>query len=156
MSKKLFTRRLLAIAIIACLTLSSAFSQTLFTYGKYSVDAKDFLKAYNKNNTTPVVNKAKAISDYLDLYINSRLKIREAYDRKYDTLSHIKQEVENLRTQIAENYMNDPEMMTRLLDEAFQRNQEDISVAHIFISFRNASNIYDSTAARLKKEEVLR
>ncbi|MEI2737818.1 MAG: hypothetical protein V9F01_03425 [Chitinophagaceae bacterium] len=44
-----------------------------------------------------MVNKAKAISDYLDLYINSRLKIREAYDRKYDTLPQIKTEVENLR-----------------------------------------------------------
>jgi peptidyl-prolyl cis-trans isomerase SurA len=156
MSKKLITHRIVWIFIVACFTSGSAYAQTLFTYGKYSVDAREFLKAYNKNNTSPVVNKAKAMSDYLELYINSRLKIREAYDRKYDTLAHIKQEVENLRSQISENYMNDPDMMNRLMNEAFHRSQEDVSVAHIFISFRNASNIYDSTGARLKKEEVLR
>ncbi len=145
----------ISIIIITCFVMISASAQTLFTYGKYSVDAKEFLKAYNKNNTTPVVNKAKAVSEYLDLYINSRLKIREAYDRSYDTLPQIKQEVENLRTQISENYMNDPEMMTRLLDEAFRRSQKDIKAGHIFISFRNASNIYDTTGARLKKDDVL-
>jgi peptidyl-prolyl cis-trans isomerase SurA len=155
MSKKFFNHSILGIALIACLGSVSASAQTLFTYGNYSVDAKDFLKAYNKNNTAPVSNKAKAISEYLELYINSRLKIREAYDRKYDTLAHIKTEVENLRAQIAENYMNDPQMMARLQAEAFQRSQKDISVAHIFISFRNANGIVDSAAARLKKDDIL-
>ncbi len=143
-------------SIVACLGMITASAQTLFTYGKYSVDAKEFLKAYNKNNSQPVVNRAKAISDYLDLYINSRLKIREAYDKGYDTLPQIKTEVENLRAQISENYMNDPEMTTRMQKEAFDRSQKDIRVAHIFISSRNASGVYDTTAARLKKDEVLR
>ncbi len=150
MGKRIF------IAVITSLVMIDAGAQTLFTYGKYSVDAKEFLKAYNKNNTSPVVNKAKAVSDYLELYINSRLKIREAYDQRYDTLAQIKVEVENLRTQISENYMNDPEMMTRLTDEAFQRSQKDINVAQIFISFRNAAGQFDSTASRMKKDEVLR
>lgn len=143
-------------SIVACLGMITASAQTLFTYGKYSVDAKEFLKAYNKNNSQPVVNRAKAISDYLDLYINSRLKIREAYDKGYDTLPQIKTEVENLRAQISENYMNDPEMTSRMQKEAFDRSQKDIRVGHIFISSRNASGVYDTTAARLKKDEVLR
>lgn len=141
--------------IIACISMLAAPAQTLFTYGKYSVDAKDFLKAYNKNNTQPVVNKAKAISDYLNLYINSRLKVREAYDRKYDTLAQIKAEVENLRTQISENYMNDPTMITRMQQEAFDRSQKDIQVAHIFISFKSATRFMDTATARIKKDEVL-
>jgi peptidyl-prolyl cis-trans isomerase SurA len=141
--------------IVSCFTMMGASAQTLFTYGNYSVDAKEFLKAYNKNNTTPVVNRAKAISDYLELYINSRLKIREAYDRRYDTLPHLKMEVENLRTQISENYMNDPEMLNKLMAEAFQRSQKDINVAHIFISFRNANTLYDTAGARARKDDVL-
>jgi peptidyl-prolyl cis-trans isomerase SurA len=145
----------LLIAVIASLGIFTTSAQTLFTYGKYPVDAKDFLRAYNKNNSQPVVNKAKAISDYLELYINSKLKIREAYDKRYDTLSQIKVEVENLRIQISENYMNDPEMIARLQKEAFDRSQKDIRAGHIFISFRNASGIFDTTAARLKKDEVL-
>jgi peptidyl-prolyl cis-trans isomerase SurA len=143
------------LACLACSLAAFASAQTLFTYGKYSVDAKEFLRAYNKNNSTPVVNKAKSITDYLQLYINSRLKIQEAYARGYDTLPNLRMEVANLRTQIAENYMNDPQETNRLTREAFQRSLKDIRVAHIFISFRDAAGQLNEAAAESKKNEVL-
>jgi len=149
MYKKIFS------LLMASLLMLAASAQTLFTYGKHAVNAKEFLRAFNKNNTQPVVNKAKAVSEYLDLYINSRLKIREAYDRKYDTLPQVRAEVRNLRSQIAENYMTDPVVMARLQKEAFDRSQKDIQVAHIFISFKNAAGITDTAAANTKKDEVL-
>ena len=93
----------------------AGWSQTLFTYGNHEVSAKEFLKAYNKNNTN-TGDKARSIKEYLDLYIRSRLKIQEAYDRGYDTLPQIKSEVENLRTQIIDNYINDPETMDKLVN----------------------------------------
>jgi len=149
MNKKYF------LVCMASFLMLAGSAQTLFTYGKYSVSAKEFLRAFNKNNTQPVVNKAKAISEYLDLYINSRLKIREAYDRKFDTLPQVKTEVRGLRAQIAENYMNDPVIMERLQKEAFDRSQKDILAAHIFISFKNAGGSMDTAAASRKKEDVL-
>lgn len=94
------------------------------------------------------------MQDYLDLYINSRLKIQEAYDRGYDTLPQIKAEVANLRNQIVENYLSDPEAINRLTREAFQRSQKDIHATHIFISFTNNSGQLDTTAARNKLTEV--
>ncbi len=141
--------------IIACGNMIAASAQTLFTYGNYAADAKDFLRAYNKNNSAAVTNKAKSISDYLDLYIKSKLKVREAYDRGYDTLPNIKMEVENLRTQIAENYMTDPEIMNRLEKEAFQRSQKDIRAAHFFIAFKNSSGFIDTLAAQKKRDEII-
>ena len=78
------------------LFISAAYSQKLFTYGKYSVDAKEFLRAFEKNNSiAPAVNRSKAIKDYLDLYIKSKLKVREAYSRRYDTIPSLISEVEN-------------------------------------------------------------
>lgn len=148
-------KKFFLIAIAACLLVNAAPAQTLFTYGKYAVDAKDFLRAYNKNNTQPVTDRTKSISDYLDLYIKSRLKIQEAYERRYDTLPQIKMEVANLRTQISENYMSDPEMVSRMTNEAFQRSLKDIHVAHIFISFKNATGAVDMPAALKKRDEVL-
>jgi peptidyl-prolyl cis-trans isomerase SurA len=151
-----YMNKKLLITGISCLLMLTASAQTLFTYGKYEVDAKEFLRAYNKNNNQPVTNRAKAISDYLDLFIKSRLKIQEAYERRYDTLPQIKTEVENLRTQIAENYMADPGMATRLTQQAFQRSLKDIHVAHIFISFRNPAGAIDTIAAQKKTDEVLK
>ena len=138
-----------------CMAIASN-AQTLFTYGKYSADVKDFLRAYNKNNTKAATNKAKSISDYLDLYIKSRLKIREAYERGYDTLPQIKNEVDGLRAQIIGNYMTDPVIMNRLTKEAFQRSQKDIHAAHIFISFKNAAGIADTLAAQRKKDDIIK
>ena len=133
--------------LIACFTMAVASSQTLFTYGDYSADAKDFLRAFNKNNTATAANKTKAMRDYLDLYITSRLKIREAYNRSYDTLPQIKTDIDNLRSQIIENYLNDPAMSDKLLKEAFQRSQKDIHTGHIFISFINKVGVTDTAAA---------
>ncbi|HRF24709.1 MAG TPA: peptidylprolyl isomerase, partial [Chitinophagaceae bacterium] len=130
-------------------------AQTLFTYGNQKVSAPEFMRAYKKNNQPVVVNKAQSIREYLDLYIKSKLKIQDAYDRRYDTLPQIKQEVENLRTQISENYMTDPEMAARLKMEAFQRSLKDVHVAHIFISFKDAANKIDTPAAKIKLETVL-
>lgn len=136
-------------------SMLTASSQTLFTYGGKAVEAKEFLKAYNKNNTQPVTDKARSIREYLDLYIKSRLKIRQAYERRYDTLPQLKLEVANLRTQIADNYMTDPEIMIRLSKEAFQRSQKDIHVAHIFISFKNGIGFADTIAAQKKRDEIV-
>ena len=143
------------VALVAFSLTFTASSQALFTYGKYSADAKDFLRAYNKNNSQTTDNKAKAIRDYLELYVNSRLKIQEAYERRYDTLPQIKSEVETLRAQIIENYMSDPEAINRLTKEAFQRSLKDIHVGHIFVSFTNKAGEMDTIAAAKKLNEVL-
>jgi peptidyl-prolyl cis-trans isomerase SurA len=135
---------------------SYSFSQTLFTYGNKAVDAKEFLRTYNKNNPDKPVNKATAINDYLEQYIRSKLKTAEAYERRYDTIPGIKMEIANLRGQIADNYMTDPELMKRMQKEAFERSQKDVHFTHIFISFTNPSMLTDTIAANRKKEQVLR
>lgn len=144
--------------IVALIVLGTTFThaQTLFTYGKFKADAQEFLRAYNKNNSQTTAEKERSVRDYLDLYINSRLKVQEAYARGYDTLAQIRSEVENLRAQIIENYMSDPEAIKRLGKEAFDRSQKDIHVAHIFISFTSSgTGLPDSAAAKRKLDEVL-
>lgn len=138
------------IFLFLCCTILPASSQTLFTYGTHKADAKDFLRAFNKNNQQPASGRAHAMREYLDLYINSRLKIQQAYDRGYDSLPQIKIEVENLRSQIIENYMSDPRAIDRLTKEALQRSSKDIHAAHIFI----ADNIQDTATTKQKLGEV--
>ena len=142
-------KKWLVVIITACVMIKAS-SQTLFTYGNSSVDVKEFLRAYNKNNTTSTVNKSKAIRDYLDLYIASRLKIREAYARGYDTLPQQKEELANLRVQIMENYMSDPKIFNHLMNEAMQRSRKDLHLAHIFVSFRSAGGEPDTVASKQK------
>jgi peptidyl-prolyl cis-trans isomerase SurA len=131
---------------------TAAHSQPLFTYGKNAVSSKEFLRAFDKNNSViPAASRNAAMKEYLEVYIRSKLKIREAYARHYDTLLSIVSETENLRLQIIDNYMNDPKALDKLAKEAFVRSQKDIHAAHIFIAFAN-----DMAAADKKKDEALK
>ncbi len=145
----------LSLCVLFLAIANFSYSQTLFTYGNKSVDAKEFLRAFNKNNPNKAANKGKAINTYLEQYIRSKLKTAEAYERHYDTMPGIKIEISNLRSQIADNYMTDPEMMKRMQKESFERSQKDVRFAHIFISFANPSMLTDTVAANNKKKEVL-
>ena len=133
-----------------CTGFFSASSQTLFTYGKHKVESAEFLRAFNKNNVSGSDDKATSMKEYLDLYINSRLKVRAAYDRKMDTLSNIKDEVSGLRAQIIDNYLTDEETLNKLTEEAFKRSQKDIRISHIYIGYKNNLGLIDSVEANKK------
>ncbi|MES1216447.1 MAG: peptidylprolyl isomerase [Bacteroidota bacterium] len=148
------TKKLFVLAVATLVTLAG-WSQTLFTYGKYNVNTKEFLRAYDKNKTDTKATKSQAIKEYLDLYVRSRLKIQEAYSRGYDTLPQIKSEVDNLRQQIIDNYLNDPQSFNKLVNEALQRGQKDIHIAHIFISSKKADGSIDSVSAKQKADEAI-
>lgn len=138
--KKLFT-------VLFVLISFSLPAQTLFYYGNDSVSANEFLRAYHKNNTG--IQTEKAVKDYLHLYIASRLKVKEARQRGYDTLPQMVTDLANLRQQILPNYLDNKEAVGKLVEEAFVRSQKDIHLAHIFISFVQDGKL-DSVAA-LKK-----
>ena len=129
-----------------------ASSQTLFTYGNDSVSVKEFLQAYNKNNTT--AKNTQAFQQYLDLYIASRLKIKEALVRRYDTLPQLISDINNLRAQILPMYEKDTETLNKLVDEAFSRSQKDIHLAHIFIGYANDRGLPDSIKTREKAKKA--
>ncbi|MBS1662467.1 MAG: hypothetical protein JST68_15595, partial [Bacteroidetes bacterium] len=126
-------RKLFSIPVL-CLCLSSAASaQSVFTLDGTGTSKEEFLKAYNKNNNG---NKPtdKAYHDYLELYIRYKLKVRAAYDDRLDTLPSQRNELQNFRSQVAENYLRDETSLDRLVKEAFNRGQKDIRIAHIYIA----------------------
>ncbi|MBI1344369.1 MAG: hypothetical protein GC171_15720 [Terrimonas sp.] len=131
------------VSLLLIFMLIQAKGQTLFTYGNNKVDAKEFLKAYTKNNTDPVKDKAQSIQNYLDLYINSKLKIAEAYDMKLDTAAQFRDELANLRNQIIENYLTDSQSFHKLMQEAFERSQKDIHLAHIYVAAGDGTKAND-------------
>ncbi len=141
--------RFFLFAIILTFSLALT-AQTLFTYGNKKVEVQEFTRALNKIYPGPVVNKEKSTREYLDLFINSRLKIEEAYQRKYDTAASFLEEINTLRRQVMDNYMTDPESFNTLLNEAFDRSQKDIKVQHIFIPYKAENNVSDSAMAKLK------
>jgi len=106
--------------------------QTLFTYGKNTVSKGEFIKAFNKNPVVEGERKA-ALKEYLNLYINFKLKVQAAYDAKLQDDAVQIAELQNFKLQIAENIMNDEANISLLVQEAFDRSQKDIHLGQIFI-----------------------
>ena len=140
--------------LLTLLIATSLSAQTLFTYADKNVSASEYTKAFNKVYPAPVPDKAKKMRDYLDLYINSKLKIHEAMTRGYDSMPGFIEEYTALRNQVIENYMNDAQSMNALVSEAFDRSRKDIKVQHIFIPYYLNVNYSDSPVVKLKIQEA--
>jgi peptidyl-prolyl cis-trans isomerase SurA len=121
------------VVLSALLTLTVAVKcQVLFTYGKHSVSANEFLNAYNKNKVASADNR-QAMLDYLDLYIKFKLKVQAATDWHLDTLPALQADLQNFRNQIEPNYLKDDRAVNELVQEAFARSRKDIHVMHYFV-----------------------
>lgn len=141
------------ILVTFLLITSTAFTQTLFTYGSNSVSKEEFLKAYNKNKTV-VVDKASSINEYLDLYTKFKLKVKAAKDLGLDTLPQLKYDLESFKNQVEESYMSDDKSVDALTDEAFSRVQKDIHVYHFFIPITENTTAADTLKAYTALTEV--
>ena len=119
---------------IACFLLpAAATSQTLFTYGNHAVSKKEFLQAYNKNNTDSSLAKM-SYADYLDLYLKFKLKVQAAMDAGMDTIATQRAEMKSFRNQLSEGYLKEDASIELLTDEAFERSLKDIHLSQIFIA----------------------
>ncbi|PWT71488.1 MAG: hypothetical protein C5B59_18115 [Bacteroidetes bacterium] len=131
---KYFVSCVLVLLFTQLLLADTVYAQTLFTYGAQPVSKQEFLKAYKKNNTKSKAS-AKSYQEYLDLYTRYKLKVRAAYDMKLDTLANQLADLQNFRSQIVDQYMNNEASLNKLINEAFLRSQKDVHVQHIFIGF---------------------
>jgi peptidyl-prolyl cis-trans isomerase SurA len=140
------------VLVSVCISMS-LFSQTLFTYGKNETTKAEFLRAYNKNK--PATNdRAKAINEYLDLFINFKLKVKAAQDLKLDTIAQIQYDVDNFKEQIAGNYMNDDKGLKSLLEEATDRSLKNVHVLYFSIPVSSGAIPEDTLKAFNASKEL--
>ena len=148
-------RKLVLTCSLVAITVTTAWTQTLFTYGNNSVDKKDFVRIYEKNS----INKApdyseKALNEYLDLYSLFRMKVKEAEIQQVDTIPSIQNELDNFRKQLAKNYFTDDKVNEELVKEAYQRMQKDVRVAHILIMSSPMAMSKDTVAPYQKIDSI--
>lgn len=120
------------LSFISVIIITCSFGQNLFTYGSKAVTRDEFIKAFNKNpNITG--DRKKALKEYLDLYINFKLKVQAAYDAGLDKDATQQYELQNFRNQAADNIINEEANVKALAKEAFLRSQKEIHLSQIFI-----------------------
>lgn len=136
MSKSVLTRSIaLSFAVFAT---SYAGAQTtndavLMTVGNTKVTVGEFENVYHKNNNRETTSDTKSLADYVDLFVNFKLKVKEAEELGLDTAKSFKDELAGYRKQLAQPYLTDKEVNEKLLLETYSRMQEDVHAEHILV-----------------------
>lgn len=108
-------------------------SKTLITLGDKNISAKEFMDVYEKNNVKNEVLDKKNVDEYLDMYINFKLKVIEAENRKMDTMPKFIKEFQNYRKQLAKPYFTNDAVTEQLVEEAYERMKWDVNASHILV-----------------------
>jgi len=122
---------------------ASSFAQTanpvLMTINNKPVLKSEFEYIYNKNNSNNSLDK-KTLDEYVDLFVNFKLKVEEAKSQGIDTTKSFITELAGYRAQLTKPYLTDTKVDDTLLHEAYDRSKEDVDVSHILIRIpQNAS-----------------
>jgi len=108
-------------------------NRTLVAIANDSISVDDFMRVYKKNNVKGDTIDKKSVEEYLQLFINFRLKVKEAEALGMDTAAAFTKELEGYREQLAEPYFVDESIIEKLVKEAYKRSKEDVRVSHILI-----------------------
>ena len=155
-----FQRRLAvaAIAIFAMmfstLNAQNAGEKVLLTIGNEKVTAKEFLAVYQKNNVDGEVLDKKSLEEYLELFINFKLKVKEAEALGLDTAASFINELKGYRDQLAKPYFVDEEVNAQLLQQAYNRKLKDVRVSHILVRVDKYASPEDTLVAYNKIMEI--
>lgn len=91
-----------AIVAAAILCGGIAYAQTddktVMTVNGQPISLSEFEYSYNKNNSEGVIDK-KSVDEYVDLFVNYKLKVAAAIDAHLDTLTSFKKEFATYRDQ---------------------------------------------------------
>ncbi|MCQ2242989.1 MAG: peptidylprolyl isomerase [Bacteroidaceae bacterium] len=96
------------------------------------ITRSEFEYSYRKNNSEGVIDK-KNVKEYVDLFVNYKLKVEAAYDAKLDTMTSFKEEFADYRNQLVL-----PTMIT----------EDDVE--------KEAQEIYRNTAERIGPDGLIK
>ncbi|MDA3954023.1 MAG: peptidylprolyl isomerase [Bacteroidales bacterium] len=151
------------ICLIICsfLMTYNSFSQELNNKSLIKIDDKEiskeeFQRIYDKNKTNISTGEVTSVNDYLDLFINFKLKVFEAEKLGLDTFSAFLNEFEGYKKQLASPYLVDNSAIEKIIKEAYERMQFEVRASHILIKIPNEGFPVDTLSAYTKAMDIRR
>tara|TARA_Y100000766_G_scaffold100899_1_gene86215 strand:- start:650 stop:2281 length:1632 start_codon:yes stop_codon:yes gene_type:complete len=112
----------------------------LFKVNDSLVYVDEFNRVYNKNINLIDENNQKDFESYLELFINYKLKLAEAYDLGLQNDPKYKSELNKYVKQLQNTYLTDKETENKFLKEAYERTKSEVNVSHILIRIDENDN----------------
>ncbi len=125
------------------LILISVFSFSLLSFAQgqdpvlMKINGKDITRSefeyiYNKNNSNNELDK-KTLEEYVDLFVNFKLKVAAAEDAGLDTTKAFKSEFQGYRQQLVKPYLTDESVDEKNALEVYNRLKENVEASHILV-----------------------
>ena len=129
-------KKYLALTLVL-LFINLSFSQNkkdvLLTIDGKPVYTSEFKRVYNKNLDLVKDESQKSVESYLDLFIDYKIKVAEAYAQKLDKDETYISEFNQYRDQLSRNYILENKVTSELSLEAYERSLEEINANHILV-----------------------
>ena len=130
--------------IVLSLFINFSFAQLenniLFKVNDSLVYVDEFNRVYNKNIDLIDENNQKDFESYLELFINYKLKLAEAYDLGLQNDPKYKSELNKYVKQLQNTYLTDRETENKFLREAYERTKYEVNVSHVLIRIDENDN----------------
>lgn len=150
----IFKNFLILFAALTVLNANSQSSKTvLFSIDDQQIYTSEFLRVYQKNLDILTDESQKDMDNYLDLFVNYKLKVQQARDLGYDTLPSYVNELGTYKTQLMEPYLKDDAVVDGLVLEAYERSLYELNASHILVMV-NQNTPNDTIAAYKKINEA--
>ncbi|MGB3841265.1 MAG: peptidylprolyl isomerase [Bacteroidales bacterium] len=140
-------------SLLLSMTLMGQNEKILLIIENQEVPVSEFLEVYGKNNRNPDFSKA-SIDEYLDLFINYKLKLMEVQRLRLDTQKTFINEFQRYRDQLTQTYLIDKKTIDNLLQEAYNRMQHDVRASHILVKITPYANPKDTLKAYNKALDI--
>lgn len=154
MMKRILSSAVLGMVVVGVMAQAAHEDPVLMTVDGQPVTRSEFEAIYKKNNKDAPVSKG-ALDEYLDLFINYKLKVRAAEAAGLDTAAKFANELAGYRQQLARPYLIDRSLNDQLMQEAYERKTEEVRASHILVSVAPDASPED-TAAAWKRVMALR
>ncbi|MCD6180388.1 MAG: peptidylprolyl isomerase [Bacteroidales bacterium] len=153
MIKKYFS--LFGLVLIFVLSVKAQDSSSvLLRIGDENIGAEEFWAIYQKNSRINQQSEKTSINEYLDLYINFKLKVKEAKDAKMDTAAAFIKELEGYRKQLVKPYLVIEEVNEKMLRDVYKRMQTNVRASHILLRLSKTPTPADTLAVFQKAVEI--
>ena len=130
--------------VVTCLmvfNLMAQNSEVLLTINDQPITKEEFEYIYRKNNNN-VYSEAdkKSPQEYLELFVDFKLKVIEAENLKMDTSQAFIDELAGYRKEVAAPYLTDSNYDEQMVRETYDRMTKEVDASHILLRLEpNAS-----------------
>ncbi|GAA4281591.1 peptidylprolyl isomerase [Gaetbulibacter aestuarii] len=126
----------------------------LFTIDSTPVKASEFIRLYNKNLNLVQDESEKEVENYLQRFIDYKLKLQEAKTEGLDKKTSYLRELRTYTEQLAKNYITDSKVTDALVKEAYDRVSQEVNVDHILVRLAEDASPQDTLAAYNKIMDI--